>query len=105
MTPQDTHRLQHATAIADGSFAQWMSLSFAVCAVGTLIHLNVQNVCGVVLYFLGLSLVLTAGAATFTQPHTELYTAIIALRMLFIAATVGVGIWAGVIMIDHSQSR
>ena len=105
MSTSDSQRLQHAVAITDGSFAQWMSLSMATCAVGVLIHLNVENVCGVVFYFLGLSLVLTAGATMLTQPHSELHNIATMLRMLFIAGIVGVGIWAGVIMILHSKPQ
>jgi len=92
----------HSTAI-EGTIVQWMGVGVATCAFGTLVHLNVDNVCGVVLMFIGLALMAVAGIDVLLPRQADLRQLVLYARIVLVAGVVGVGVWAGVDMIINTQ--
>lgn len=90
-------------AAVDGAIAQWLTVGVAVCNFGVLVHINLDRVCGVVLVFIGLTLLAAAGVNTFVPLRHEMREIVALVRIALVVGVVGVGIWAGVDMIQQTQ--
>lgn len=89
----------------ESAIAQWLTVGVAICNFGVLVHLNLDSVCGIVLVFIGLTMLAAASINTFVPMRHEVREGVTLLRIALVVAVIGVGIWAGVDMINSTRTK